>query len=48
MSEEKKEPRKKTDEEKKAEQNTLVNLWMNAMGSDTPSEQADEPPQSKG
>ena len=35
MSDDKKEPRKKTEAEKKAEQDAMVHLWMNGMGSES-------------
>lgn len=38
----KKEPRKKSDIEKKVEKDAMVNLWMNNLGSD-----ADKPSETK-
>jgi len=35
MSDEKKEPHKKTEAEKKAEQNAMIHLWMNGMAPDS-------------
>lgn len=46
MTEAKKEPRKKTDAEKKDEKNALIDLWMNNLG-DSPAaaeKQADDQP----
>lgn len=47
MSDDKKEPRKKTEAEKKAEQDAMIHLWMNGMGSEdsanTESDPQDQP-----
>lgn len=46
MSDDKKEPRKKSEAEKKAEQDAMIHLWMNGMGSDSntdkPAEASDQ------
>lgn len=44
----KKEPRKKTDTEKKAEKDAMVNLWMNNLGAEEKPEVTPEREKEKG
>lgn len=46
MSDDKKEPRKKSEAEKKAEQDAMIHLWMNGMGAES-LPKAEEKDQSK-
>lgn len=39
MSEDKKTPRKKSDEEKKQEKDAMINLWMNNLGGESSADQ---------